>query len=317
MKVHFYGTRGSVSVCRRSSMRYGGNTTCLRIESQCLPPDHWLVVDGGTGFFQLGLDALQAGVKKMTILATHWHHDHTMGFFLCPQLYSDGVPIEVYGPLQDGVGPKQMFQHLMKEPFFPVNYTKVASHLHCKGVQNPSNMKLVIHPRGGTKLIPMEEYKRALLQSPSQIKISGTSYDLEDCLVVGMLDSNHPERTISYRFQEVGGSSFGFLTDHENMDQNPVWLIDHVKSVHLLVMDCQYSRTMYNNRTRGFGHGTPDYCAGTAFEANAWRLGLTHHDPAATDEDIDMRLAEAKQEADNLNYRGEIFACADFQTVEL
>ena len=108
MIVTFYGTRGSVAICRESSVRHGGNTTCLRMESDALGLDHWLVIDGGTGFFQAGIDAMKAGVKKLTMLFTHWHHDHTGGLLLAPQLYSPELPMEIFGPWYNGFGGKRV-----------------------------------------------------------------------------------------------------------------------------------------------------------------------------------------------------------------
>ena len=106
MKVVFYGTRGSIPVASADKVECGGNTTCLRIDSSCLPENQWLVVDGGSGIVPLGVDALKAGVKEVCLLFTHYHHDHTQGLFLCPLLFNKSVRLRCFGPVELGVNPQ-------------------------------------------------------------------------------------------------------------------------------------------------------------------------------------------------------------------
>jgi phosphoribosyl 1,2-cyclic phosphodiesterase len=97
MRVTFYGTRGSCPVAHRSKGRYGGNTTCVRIDSPCLPDGHWLVIDAGTGILPLCADFAAAGGTEVTILHTHYHHDHTQGLALSTFPYRKEVPVTLYG----------------------------------------------------------------------------------------------------------------------------------------------------------------------------------------------------------------------------
>jgi hypothetical protein len=50
MQVVLYGTRGSTPICRSDAVKYGGNTTSLRVKSQCLPQGMALAIDAGSGF---------------------------------------------------------------------------------------------------------------------------------------------------------------------------------------------------------------------------------------------------------------------------
>ncbi len=106
MKVTFYGTRGSCPVACTSKIKYGGNTTCLRIESPCLPAGQWLVIDAGTGIVPLSADFVQGGEQEVTILQTHYHHDHTQGLALSTFPYLKQVPVNIYGPKDQGIGPR-------------------------------------------------------------------------------------------------------------------------------------------------------------------------------------------------------------------
>lgn len=82
MRIHMAGTRGSGPVSGAQSIWHGGNTTCVRVESECLPSDHWLAIDAGTGSIPLSWDFLKHGGKALTVLQTHFHHDHTQGLLI-------------------------------------------------------------------------------------------------------------------------------------------------------------------------------------------------------------------------------------------
>lgn len=316
MKAKFYGTRGSIPISNPESVRYGGNTTCVRVMSDCLPKGMALVIDAGSGFVPLTYDLLrEGGIEEVLVLFSHYHHDHTQGLLLSPLAFMKNVKLRLAGPVEGGVGPKEMMEEVMRPPYFPVHFREVSSHITCKGFEFPKTLVGIFHPQGGYKLILIDEYER-LVGSGQYLPIGKGKYPASECLVVSMYNSNHPERTISYRFEEKPtGKTFVFLTDHQNEDGTPVSMQRHLKDVDLLVMDSQYSRKMYDERTAGFGHGTPDYCIGIAEKVGAKKLGLTHHDPNSKDADIDAILAEAQAKSNGGAV--EVFACADYLTIEV
>ena len=134
MLVYTEGTRGSAPVSGQSTVRYGGNTTCIRIDSKCLPKNHWLLGDGGTGIIPVGWKFMQAGGKAVTLLQTHYHHDHTQGFPLSIFPYLKGIPINIWGPVDHGYGPREVYRSLMQPPFFPVGFDGIASHIVCHDI---------------------------------------------------------------------------------------------------------------------------------------------------------------------------------------
>ncbi|MEK7202162.1 MAG: MBL fold metallo-hydrolase [Patescibacteria group bacterium] len=338
MKVRFYGTRGSIPVSGKHHLKYGGNTTCLRIESKCLPEKTALVVDSGSGIFPLGDDVLNEGVELMHLLTTHYHHDHTQGLLLCPATYSPNVRFSVYGPIEEGFNPRKVLEYVMRTPFHPVNFTEVGTRFRFVQIEVPSSVVLVFHPEAGMKKVAIEELDGVQGRVPSQIKIGNGHYNISECLVVRMYYTNHPERTISYRFEErPTGKVFVFLTDHENLDQMPCRMRTHLKGADFLVMDSQYDRETYNSKAAGFGHGTPDYCVRTANEIGAKVLGLTHHNPRSTDAMIDAieytaqgcaigTCLDAKRADSDSMFEDQpqspgrvirVFACQDFQEIDV
>lgn len=324
MLVTTYGTRGSIPVSRPGTVKFGGNTTCLRVESDRLPEGTWLVVDTGSGFVPLAYDALKAGVKKVIILQTHHHHDHNQGLLLAPLTFIKQIPIHIYGPVQNGVGPKEVLEQVMRKPLFPVDFKVVASHFHINKFDYPSNLVFLVHPVGGFKRMDVDAFERAINKDGKLPFGPKTSFDVEECLVIRMHSTEHPEQTISYRFEErTSGKTFCLLTDHENQDGIPLSLRAHLADADLLIEDVQYDEATYQARTAGFGHGTAKYAVRLANLVGAKRLGLTHHDPMSDDDKVEAILREAKDQAQQSS--GEesgldpdnIFACADYDEYDV
>lgn len=315
MKVKFYGTRGSVP---QFYQKYGGNTTSIHVQSDAVPADQYLIVDAGTGILHLGEQAIKEGMRGAILLLTHLHHDHTQGLLLCPATFKKDFRFDCYGPEEYGIGPYQMLETIMQPPFHPVSFAEVSHHFRCKGIPNPRAQMMVINREGGARLLKVDEFNLAEEKDPAQINIREGVYPIYECMVIRMIRTHHPERAISYRFEErPTGKVFVFMTDHENTDGIDKDQIRHLQGVDFLVMDCQYPRWKYDRFTANYGHSTPDYCVRLAAEAGARELGLTHHDPLATDEDVDKILEEARVAASKFGYTGNIRALADYDEIEI
>lgn len=318
MRVTTYGTRGSVPVAGDSHTKYGGNTSCLNIESKCLPDDRLLIVDAGTGIVPLGRKALAVGVMEAYLLFTHYHHDHTQGLLLCPPTFKDDFRFRCFGPVEHDIGPAEMLGSIMRSPFHPLQFAEVKHHFTCKQIPYPRAQVLVVHPKGGIRLLEVDELVAAEEKSPAQVGIRGGAFPIDECMVIRMIRTHHPEKAISYRFEErPTGKVFVFLTDHENTAGISQEMRKHVLGADLLIMDCQYPREVYNRLTVGFGHSSPDYCVSVALEGGVTQLGLTHHDPGSDDSAIDKILVEAQGAAEQLGFRGEITALADYQQLKV
>jgi len=314
MKIKFYGTRGSIPISNKESVRYGGNTTCVRIYDPCIPNNMALVIDSGSGFVPMAKDILKEGNKEQVlILYTHYHSDHTVGLFLSPITFIKNFNITLLGPLENNRGAKEMMENMMISPYFPVDVREVKSHFTYKGIKTPNARILVIHKEGYT-VVDLDHFD-VLLKHHEYISIGRGKFPIEECLVVRMLKTNHPEKTLSYSIKNMKtGNKFVFMTDHENCDGISKNMLDHIKNADLLVMDCQYSRHKYDNGFTGFGHATPDYCVRVAESGNVKKLGLTHHDPDSKDSDIEGIWFEANKCVKN---KLDIIACEDYQEFEL
>ena len=317
MQVITYGTRGSLPVAGSDAVRFGGNTTCLRIISGCIPDQTALVIDAGTGFLPMSQRALETGISKFLIFHTHYHHDHTQGILIAPPIYIKAIPIEIYGPVQNSIGPRQVYERIMEPPLHPISLKEVGSHVNFRQLIHPCGKVILIHPEGGVKTIDLEQFERIDRMGKQIFFREHKSFSEDECLVIRMLYTDHPENTICYRFEErPTGKVFVFLTDEENRDGLSTALKQHVSGADLLIQDAQYDREKYDTRTAGFGHGTPDYVVRLAKICGVKMVGLTHHDPMSSDADIEAILAEGQariNDGDDI----ELFACKDSDRLEV
>jgi ribonuclease BN (tRNA processing enzyme) len=261
---------------------------------------------------------MRDGGQEVTILQTHYHHDHTQGLALSTLPYVKQVPVNIYGPKDQGLGPREVYQTLMQPPYFPVDLHEVGSHIDCVEIAQPNSAVLLIHPHGGRQVLTVDALER-LTNDGGQIPFaSGKHFALAECLVVAMQRSNHPERTIVYRLEErSSGLVFVFVTDHENQDGVPTRLLTHLRGADLLVMDTQYSRQKYETLTAGWGHATPDYTARVTKMVGAKALGLTHHDPASSDTEVEELVATARSLLAAEGITIPVFGCRDYMVVEV
>jgi ribonuclease BN (tRNA processing enzyme) len=211
MEVTFYGTRGSVPIANQASMQTGGNTTCLRINSQCLPEGVWLVVDAGSGFVPLCFDALKAGVKQAQILFTHFHWDHTQGLPLGPLTFIKGIPITCWGTEDEGIGPREVLTASMKRPFFPVDFAEVASHFSFKRIEHPNTQVILIHPEGGIKQMPVDQFE-SFDGKPLPIGRDKRRYSKSECLVIKMMRSYHRDEKTGIINSKLDGAPDDILS---------------------------------------------------------------------------------------------------------
>src|SRR5437762_7846563 len=78
-RIKLWGTRGSIAVPGRETLRYGGNTTCIELRAD----GELIVLDAGSGIRPLGVALNQEFQERpinLSLLITHAHWDHIQGF---------------------------------------------------------------------------------------------------------------------------------------------------------------------------------------------------------------------------------------------
>jgi phosphoribosyl 1,2-cyclic phosphodiesterase len=283
MKITIWGCRGSITTPGPNTVRYGGNSTCLEIRSA---EGRLLVVDAGSGVRNLG-KALQheSAVPEIRFFFTHPHWDHLAGFPFFEPAYSDRYTITFCsGPHAENTVRKYV-SHQMEPPYFPVAFSHLRAtfNFRCE------------YPKMENGNCPLGSI---------------------ECRAFPL---NHPNGGHGYKFIE-NGKTFVFLTDnelgfsHENGMPREEY-VKFCKGADVLLHDAQYTDEEYQH-TRGWGHSTYTDAARLAIDAGVKRLGLFHHDPDRTDDDLDRQLDLCRKQIHEAGSPVECFGCAEGMVLE-
>lgn len=249
MIIRCWGARGSIPVSGNEYLKYGGDTTCIEIQSG---GGDTIIVDAGTGIRKLGKELMKLRKKEVSIIFTHAHWDHLMGFPFFAPLYRRETSLNLYGcPFaQDSI--KDILEKSMAPPTFPVNLKDVRASISYFGA---CTGRFSIGPVTVTPIL-----------------------------------LSHPNQGIGYKFEEEG-KSFVFLTDNELTFKHPGGLdsgqyADFSSGVDLLIHDSEYTRDEYTV-TKGWGHSVFEDALDLALVAHVRQFGLFHHNQDRTDAALD------------------------------
>lgn len=260
MKVHFWGTRGSIATPGPGTNYFGGNTSCVELITD---NGNSLILDCGTGARQLAGALMARGTKPINanILLGHTHWDHIQGFPFFVPAFVKGNSIAIYGPEGSRGSLHDVLAGQMEFTYFPVELNQLPAAISYHDLTEG------IHEIAGTRVV--------------------TQF------------LHHPAITLGYRI-EADGVAVVYLVDHEPFsdqlwrgDAEP----GHIDSIlhegdrrhakfmagaDLVIHDAQYTPEEAGSK-KTFGHSTYDYAVQIASAAGVRRLALTHHDPSHDD----------------------------------
>ena len=274
-RIKFWGTRGSIAVPGRETLRYGGNTTCIELRAD----GELIVLDAGSGIRPLGVALNQEFQERpinLSLLITHAHWDHIQGFPFFKPAYDPKNEIRILG--FDGAGAtfREIITEPMRSPFFPIRMRELSAETEI------------------TKLIEM--------------KFSLGKVNVHAAFV------NHPGVCAGYRIFTSTGS-IAFLPDHEPYEfflhaargqpltpeqakeiatNEHARLVQFLRGSEILVLDSQYTDKEYQTHI-GWGHGSVSSAVSLALEAEVQTLLLFHHDPSHDDKVVDTMVESARE----------------------
>lgn len=263
MKLKFYGVRGSISSPGPDTVHYGGNTSCVFLETD---DESLIVFDAGTGIRKLGDDLLARdsflGTKKpdIYILFSHYHWDHIQGFPFFKPAYQDKQKI-----------------HL------------VAAHLKEKDARSVLNQMVDPHfPVPGDQL--HADVDVLSLDSKGRLHIGDA--------LINTMPLNHPGGGSAYRVDTPQGS-MAYVTDNELVPpSSPRTTVrqwrEFVSNVDFLIHDAMYLDDELKEH-HGWGHSLLSQTLELARDANVANLLLFHHAPERTDKQLDILLKESRE----------------------
>ncbi|HAE37338.1 MAG TPA: hypothetical protein DCG57_01730 [Candidatus Riflebacteria bacterium] len=92
--------------------------------------------------------------------------------------------------------------------------------------------------------------------------------------------------------------------------------VEFARDADLLFHDAQYTEEDMV-KTRSWGHSTYAEALDLAIRANVKKLGLFHHDPDRTDNEIDQMVSELQAKAATRSSQLEVFAVYEGMQIEL
>ena len=123
MQIHFLGTRGSVPSPGRDTVKYGGNTTCIKFVSD---ENIKIIIDAGTGLRKLNHEK----DKVLSFIFTHCHWDHVQGLPFFFPIFSSKRTLNFYIDELYLDGIKSAIIKQMSGKSFPVQFSDLPSHIN-------------------------------------------------------------------------------------------------------------------------------------------------------------------------------------------
>lgn len=257
MIIKCHGARGSVPVSGKEYLKYGGDTTCLEIRTK---NDAIIIVDSGSGIRRLGNSLLSQERYEYSLIFTHSHWDHMLGFPFFKPIYSEKTVINLMGCPSAQGNLRQLLSRTMNAPYFPV---------------------------------PFDSLKAKINYTDT----CGLSFRIDSVEVFPIVLS-HPNQGLGYKFVE-DGKVFVFLTDNELSYRHHGGLgfddyAAFAEGADLLMHDSEYTTEQYE-LTRTWGHSTYLEALRLAIEAKVKRFGLFHHNQDRSDADQDRIVGECRE----------------------
>jgi CheY-like chemotaxis protein/phosphoribosyl 1,2-cyclic phosphodiesterase len=294
MRIRFWGTRGSLATPGPTTLRYGGNTSCVEARWD---DDTLIVLDCGTGAHRLGQALMAEAVQPVRghLLITHTHWDHIQGFPFFAPVFAEGSEWDVYAPGAVGERLEAVLSAQMQHPYFPVTLAQLSATIRYHDLVEGA---LTV---GGVRVVA--QYL------------------------------NHPALTLGYRL-EADGVSVVYAVDHEPhvrdrpeagrmgapgetaLHAEDARHVAFLEGADLLIHDAQYTAAEYPDKVN-WGHSPAETAVDYALAAHVRRLGLTHHDPLRDDDAVDRLVAVCRERVRAAGGALDVFAAAEGLTLEL
>lgn len=249
MRITFFGVRGSTPTPGPTTVKYGGNTSCVLVE---LNNGQRVILDSGTGIRALGQQLVHDN-SGINILLSHGHWDHIQGYPFFAPIYQADRQITVF---TSDKGSHKLLCSLFDQMDgfnFPLKSEDLPSNSEC------------IFKSAETVLY---EKNIHIFKKPLNHPGGGNAYRIEDegvsCAYITDNELDPPYK-VNTRYDE--------------------W-VDFCADADVLIHDAQYTEDDMPHK-HGWGHSLISQVRQLAVDARVKTLVLFHHDPDRSDAELD------------------------------
>ena len=264
-RIRFWGTRGTCPSPGAHTVRYGGNTSCVAVESA---GGALLVLDAGTGIRALGEALLRrngqhAATDVLHIVLSHRHGDHVLGLPHFAPLLSRTHTVCLHCGNADADSLRPFIQGLLSPPLFPL-VEGVTRHLD---VCDWSNDHALIGNAMRVVRFPANH--------PGEASVL--------CVHIGS------RVALAY----APDNELGYASDDPAIAERRERLASALRGIPVLIHDATYVDAELPQHA-GWGHSSAEEATRFAMECGAEMLVLFHHHPDRSDDEVDA-MARACQ----------------------
>lgn len=259
MRLTFCGVRGSTPSPGGAYVRYGGNTSCVAVQTANEPVR--LLLDAGTGICAASdlLDAPYDGVILLGHL--HWDHTHGLPFFRAGG--REGSRVRVMIPAQ-GDSVEAVLARAFSPPHFPIVPAQLGS---------------------GWTFEPLDPGMRTF----GSYDVLSREIPHKGGRTFGYQVSDG-RSTVAY-LSDHSPSSLGPGPD--GLGERHDAALELAAGVDVLIHDAQHLAAEFPG-VGYLGHASAEYAVALGREAGAKRVVLYHHAPDRTDDQVDALVASVQ-----------------------